>query len=664
MPTDPAVLRPTLPPQPTPTPWWWRRLLQDNCFGQLVAARWYEMRRGALATPSVLSAIDAMVQQLADAPGRNFLVWPVPLRQLQWSQSEPRCAEYACYIARLRRWTELRLRWIDENVPLLSLAEPRACNASHIVPTQALDCVSAPQLAPEPQLPIVSQATQQANAAAFFRGHSDADDAWRWTQRMRRPLCASRYDLYAPPGNVAAHPSAWQILARNSVDSASASGTGRNGSWAVLDERHGVIFAAAYQLRSFALPTGQRPAGVFDEWALRVTALRGNATAPRIVGLRYYVGADCRASYDGAAAGVSDEAVLGSARVTGIGLRAEFYADHDFGCAAGAGCEPALVLAATNTSIAYGGADGLPWPRSDALPNGAVWGSARFTGWLRAELSVQLDAAFGVYAATASNDEPAGQWDVWMGETQLYDVTYERSVRREHGGLYYVRVDWVAPLDLDLLAPAYEPSVRLRWFFDETDGMLADEVVPAALLHPSADECWGPRVIRAANGTLRIPADPDQGLYHTDQVCEFRIVLPPESADRYIGITFETFALGLGDYVAVLDGPKRFERLHAVGDTVPPPVVAGVPGGLTVVFSSNWFDVSAGFTAHFTIYDAPGMVPYNCSRWHNCSLHGNCSFDGSCVCDAGWIEPDCSAQCPLNCSLHGASWPPCVRARV
>lgn len=103
-------------------PLWWRRLLQDPAFVAHLHSRWAELRRGPLATDSVLVLVDGAAITLRSAQKRNFARFPILGRRVWPNCRIPGSDPPAYYdswegeVHHLRTWLENRLAWIDANI--------------------------------------------------------------------------------------------------------------------------------------------------------------------------------------------------------------------------------------------------------------------------------------------------------------------------------------------------------------------------------------------------------------------------------------------------------------------------------------------------------------------------------------------------------------------
>lgn len=90
---------------------WFRRLSEDPEFMQRAIDRWGELRRGVLATQTILSRVDEMAAQLNDAQARNFRRWPILGRRV--NPNDFVGDTYEEEIKWMKQWIQKRLAWID-----------------------------------------------------------------------------------------------------------------------------------------------------------------------------------------------------------------------------------------------------------------------------------------------------------------------------------------------------------------------------------------------------------------------------------------------------------------------------------------------------------------------------------------------------------------------
>jgi hypothetical protein len=96
---------------------WYERLFEDPAFRASHSGRWRALRKGPLATDTLLADIDSATALLAGAAERNFARWDI-LGRYVWPNA-PGYAQrttYAAEIAYLKDWLLARLAWLDSQL--------------------------------------------------------------------------------------------------------------------------------------------------------------------------------------------------------------------------------------------------------------------------------------------------------------------------------------------------------------------------------------------------------------------------------------------------------------------------------------------------------------------------------------------------------------------
>ena len=96
--------------------YWWRRMMTDHRFVNLLSCRWHSLRSGVLSHESLFSYIDSLANVLQEPLKRNFSRWPI-LGVYVWPNYYvgPTYADELYY---LKNWLSERLYWMDENIPV------------------------------------------------------------------------------------------------------------------------------------------------------------------------------------------------------------------------------------------------------------------------------------------------------------------------------------------------------------------------------------------------------------------------------------------------------------------------------------------------------------------------------------------------------------------
>ena len=97
------------------SPFWWKRLLQDETFTDSLQCRWQNLRKTKLHTDTLMNYIDSMHNYLNEAQERNFNKWKI-LDSYIWP-NENIGGTYVNEIDYLKNWLTNRLTWLDSNLP-------------------------------------------------------------------------------------------------------------------------------------------------------------------------------------------------------------------------------------------------------------------------------------------------------------------------------------------------------------------------------------------------------------------------------------------------------------------------------------------------------------------------------------------------------------------
>jgi len=97
-------------------PFWWERFLEDSAFTYQMYERWTRLRRGALATDSVVGYITKLYRDMDyEAVQRNFVQWRI-IGKYVWP-NDFIGENYDQELSHLKMWAIDRLRWMDTNMP-------------------------------------------------------------------------------------------------------------------------------------------------------------------------------------------------------------------------------------------------------------------------------------------------------------------------------------------------------------------------------------------------------------------------------------------------------------------------------------------------------------------------------------------------------------------
>ena len=105
-------------------PFHWKRMLEDPAFVSELYDEYSRMRKGPWKTENLFAHIDSLTAVLQEAQQRNFQRWPV-LGQYIWPNPQPIPVSWRAEVDELKRWLELRLQWMDANIPgAITAVEP------------------------------------------------------------------------------------------------------------------------------------------------------------------------------------------------------------------------------------------------------------------------------------------------------------------------------------------------------------------------------------------------------------------------------------------------------------------------------------------------------------------------------------------------------------
>jgi hypothetical protein len=98
-------------------PFWWSRFLGDVNFIREFRATYEDLREyGVLQESEILGLITEMSTELKEAQKRNFNKWPI-LGKYVWPQPKPIATTWEGEVDELKKWINLRLQWLDNNIP-------------------------------------------------------------------------------------------------------------------------------------------------------------------------------------------------------------------------------------------------------------------------------------------------------------------------------------------------------------------------------------------------------------------------------------------------------------------------------------------------------------------------------------------------------------------
>jgi hypothetical protein len=96
-------------------PFWFEKLVQDPVYSNELKCRWKFLRENTLHKDTIFQWIDKQVVTLNESQTRNYVRWPI-LGQYVWP-NRYLWNTYNEEITYFKSWLQLRLTWLDENMP-------------------------------------------------------------------------------------------------------------------------------------------------------------------------------------------------------------------------------------------------------------------------------------------------------------------------------------------------------------------------------------------------------------------------------------------------------------------------------------------------------------------------------------------------------------------
>lgn len=106
------------------SPGWYVRLMQDTNFQNLFRCRWETLRTTILSNNALNNAIDANASYLSEAQTRHFEKWGNLGVSTGTPEMEVDPATFEGQITKFKNWINLRLAWLDANIP----GDANSCN--------------------------------------------------------------------------------------------------------------------------------------------------------------------------------------------------------------------------------------------------------------------------------------------------------------------------------------------------------------------------------------------------------------------------------------------------------------------------------------------------------------------------------------------------------
>ena len=100
-----------------PAPGWFTRMLSDTFFENRPHCRYKALRENALSTEKIHAFMDSMALVLQTAQVRHFTRWKILGVNTGTPEVPPIPGSYTAEINKLKTWLQLRLNWLDKNMP-------------------------------------------------------------------------------------------------------------------------------------------------------------------------------------------------------------------------------------------------------------------------------------------------------------------------------------------------------------------------------------------------------------------------------------------------------------------------------------------------------------------------------------------------------------------
>jgi hypothetical protein len=95
---------------------WWKRLMEDAYFRNLLKTRWHYLRQNELSSYNLGFTIDSVLTYIDEAQQRNYDRWPI-LGQYVWPNYDWQGNDYDDEVEFFETWFYNRISWIDTNIP-------------------------------------------------------------------------------------------------------------------------------------------------------------------------------------------------------------------------------------------------------------------------------------------------------------------------------------------------------------------------------------------------------------------------------------------------------------------------------------------------------------------------------------------------------------------
>jgi hypothetical protein len=97
-------------------PFWWELFFDDTLFTNHMRCRWEELRQTVYNPQIIKHEIDSIVSMIDPSVDLNFIKWPI-LGIYVWPNPSPIPTTYEGEIQNLKDWVDMRIAWLDANLP-------------------------------------------------------------------------------------------------------------------------------------------------------------------------------------------------------------------------------------------------------------------------------------------------------------------------------------------------------------------------------------------------------------------------------------------------------------------------------------------------------------------------------------------------------------------
>lgn len=94
---------------------WWKRLMEDTHFKNLLKTRWEFLRANEFSNESIIAKIDSITEYIDEAQQRNYTAWPI-LGEYVWPNYDWEANTYADEVSYYEEWLLNRMEWMDDNI--------------------------------------------------------------------------------------------------------------------------------------------------------------------------------------------------------------------------------------------------------------------------------------------------------------------------------------------------------------------------------------------------------------------------------------------------------------------------------------------------------------------------------------------------------------------